>query len=99
MVRPPKKRSGALLVGAVFFALCMTCGYVALAYDSSTGAEVIYQSRDLSAYHLRNIDVEGDPCHTTWLSRDQETFHAYMASLELCRLTGKGKRAGDGLPV
>lgn len=96
VVGPPRKRSGALLVGAVFFALCMSCGYVALAYDGSTGAEVIYQSRDLSAYHLRNIDMEEDPYHTTWLCRDQEAFHAYMASLELCRLTGNYSFQGSG---
>lgn len=88
VVKPPKKHSGALLVGLVFFALCMSCGYVALAYSPSTGAEVIYQSRDLSAFHLRHIELADDPYNTPWLCPDQEAFHSYMASLELYQLTG-----------
>lgn len=32
VVDPKKKTSGALVVGLVFFLLCMSCGYVALAY-------------------------------------------------------------------
>lgn len=88
VVKPPKKHSGALLVGLVFFVLCMSCGYVALAYGGSTGAEVIYQSRESSAYHLRHIELDHDPYDTTWLCPDQEAFYSYMASLELYQLTG-----------
>lgn len=88
VVKPPKKHSGALLVGLMFFVLCMSCGYVALAYNGSTAAEVIYRSRDLSEYHLSHIELADDPYDTTWLCPNQEAFHAYMASLELYQLTG-----------
>ena len=88
VVKPPKKHSGALLVGLMFFVLCMSCGYVALAYNGSTGAEVIYRSRDLSEYHLSHIELADDPYDTTWLCPNQEAFHTYMASLELYQLTG-----------
>ena len=88
VVKPAKKRSGALLVGLVFFVLCMSCGYTALAYDGSTGAEVIYQSRDPEEYSVRHMELADDPYDTTWLCPDPEAFHAYMASLELYRLTG-----------
>lgn len=88
IVKPPKKHSGALLVGLVFFVLCMSCGYTALAYNATTGADVIYQSRDPSQYHLRNIQLTDDPYSRDWMCPDQEAFHAYMASLELSRITG-----------
>ena len=41
ITKPGKRRSGALVVGLVFFVLCMTSGYVALAYDGNTGAQMI----------------------------------------------------------
>ena len=88
VVKPPKKRSGALLVGLVFFLLCMSCGYAALGYDDTTGAEAIYQSQDPSAYQLRYISLADAPYNTTYLCPDQTAFHDFMASLELCRLTG-----------
>ena len=87
-VKPTKKHSGALLVGLVFFALCMSCGYVALAYDAGTGAEVIYQSQDISEYRLSHIALKDDPYNTAWMCPDQEAFHAYMSSLKLSNLTG-----------
>ena len=56
--------------------------------NGSTGAEVIYRSRDLSEYHLSHIELADDPYDTTWLCPNQEAFHTYMASLELYQLTG-----------
>ena len=46
ITKPVKRRSGALIVGAVFFILCMTSGYVALAYEGNSGAQLIYQCDD-----------------------------------------------------
>lgn len=43
MERPPK----AVTVSLAFFILYMTRGYISLAYGSNTGAETLYQSRDL----------------------------------------------------
>ena len=88
VMSPPPKHSGALLVGITFFFLCMTCGYVALAYGNDTGAQAIYQSRDTSDFSLRDITLDHDPYHTIWLCPDQEKFHHFMASLELANLTG-----------
>ena len=88
VVDPPKRRSGALLVGLVFFALSMTCGYGALAYGSYSGAQVVYQGKDPQEFHLRSVTLTDDPYHTTWLCPDPEAFQNYMSSLELTKLTG-----------
>ena len=79
---------GALLVGLTFFALSMSCGYVAMAYGGSTGGEAIYRRRDASEYHLREIYLADDPYDTLWLCPDEEALYDCLASLELCRLTG-----------
>ena len=47
VTKPKKRHSGALIVGAAFFILAMTSGYVALAFDGNSGAEVLYQSESL----------------------------------------------------
>ena len=74
ITRPGKRRCGALIVGAVFFLLCMTSGYVALAYDSGTGAGVLYA--DASIQELTD-DIT-----------DKDAFREYLSGLTLCRLTG-----------
>lgn len=88
VMKPVRKWSGALLVGLTFFALSMSCGYVAMAYGGSTGGEAIYRCRDASEYHLREIYLADDPYDTLWLCPDEEALYDCLASLELCRLTG-----------
>lgn len=58
IVKPEKRLNGAVIVGLVFFVLCMTSGYVALAYDDRSGSEVIYNNNDYSQYHLHSISME-----------------------------------------
>ncbi|MDO5416710.1 MAG: M56 family metallopeptidase, partial [Lachnospiraceae bacterium] len=88
VVKPPKKHSGALIVGIVFFLLCMSCGYVALAYGGGTGAELIYQSRDSSRFRLRYITRNYTTREEDLRCADEASFHAYMASLKMNHLTG-----------
>ena len=83
-----KRRSGALTVGIVFFVLCMTCGYVALAYGEMTGAEMIYNSEDMADYTLRSITMKDNEYNTVFVCTDEAAFHEYMSGLELTRLTG-----------
>jgi len=88
IVKPVKRRSGAILVGAVFFFLCMTSGYVALAYGGRSGAEVIYQSRGLDRYELRSVSEVDDSYHTEYEIVDEKGFHEYLAGLTLYEITG-----------
>lgn len=88
ITKPVKRRSGALIVGAVFFILCMTSGYVALAYDGGSGAQLIYQCGDYSSYVIRSVSLKDDEFATNYEIADEEAFHAYLANLTLYELTG-----------
>ena len=88
ITKPAKRRSGALIVGAVFFILCMTSGYVALAYDGNTGAQMIYQGDDYSSYVIRSVSLKDDEFATNYEIANAEAFHAYLAGLTVYELTG-----------
>lgn len=82
VVDTKRKPSGALTVGLVFFLLCMTCGYVALAYGGGTGAEVIYQSQSPEQYALCSINV-GD-----FVCTDEAALHRYLSGLRMEHISG-----------
>ena len=88
ITKPVKRRSGALIVGAVFFILCMTSGYVALAYEGDSGAQLIYQCNDYSSYVIRSVSLKDDEFATNYEIADEEAFHSYLAGLTLYELTG-----------
>ena len=62
IMQPAVRRSGALVVGFTFFLLCMTNGYVALAYDAKSGQELLSQYGDPSQFTIRprqeNVSAE-----------------------------------------
>ncbi|MCD8381106.1 MAG: M56 family metallopeptidase [Lachnospiraceae bacterium] len=95
IVKPVKRRSGALIVGLVFFLLCMTSGYVSLVYGGATGAEIIYQSGDYSGYHLWSVGKgeggysdAGIDLSIAYDFTDEAAFHEYLAGLTLSEFTG-----------
>ncbi len=82
VVAPKKKPSGALVVGLVFFLLCMSCGYVALAYGESTGAKVIFKSQPPEQYILSSVNV-GD-----YVCIDETDLHRYLSGLRMEHISG-----------
>lgn len=88
VTKPGKRRSGALIVGAVFFFLCMTSGYVALAYDGNSGAQMLYQGDDFTGYTIRDVSMRDDNFNTQFEIRDEAAFHEYLAGLTVYELTG-----------
>ena len=90
-----KRRSGALIVGTAFFLLCMTCGYVALAYDGDSGSQMLYQSEDLSKYSIGNVSMHEDEFHANYEILDETAFHEYLAGLTLYDLTGNYSYSGS----
>lgn len=86
-----KRRSGAILVGAIFFALCMTCGYVSFAYGGHTGEELLFQGQDHRQFQLRNIvdySIPEEAFDAKVICRDEAAFCDYLAELELDEMTG-----------
>ena len=88
IMKTGKRRSGALIVGAVFFILCVTSGYVALAYEGNSGAQLIYQGDDYSSYIIRSVSLKDDKYATNYDISNAEAFHSYLANLTLYELTG-----------
>lgn len=95
VVEPKKKPSGALIVGLVFFLLCMSCGYVTLAYGESTGAEVIYQFQAPEQYALRVKSWDNLVC------TDEAALHCYLSALRMERIAGNYsfEEGGRSLPL
>lgn len=88
VTKPGNRHSGALIVGAAFFILAMTSGYVALAFDGDSGAEVLYQSGDHAEYRILNITRKDDSFNTEYEIVDELAFHEYLAELTCYDLTG-----------
>lgn len=88
VVAPRKKRSGALLVGFLFFALCMSSGYVALAYGGGTGQELLLEQKGLTAEGLLSAKLYDGSSTTDTICADRQALANYLASLELRQLTG-----------
>lgn len=89
ITKPARRRSGAIIVGLVFFLLCMTSGYVALAYSDQRGAELIYKNRDYNEYRcLRYSSLAGNKFDRDYEIIDKDAFHTYLSSLTLSELTG-----------
>ena len=83
IMKPEKKRTGAILIGLTLFVLAMCSGYVALAYDAQPGAAHIFGGQDLSTVTVRNVDPWNDPRGSQAVCLNEEALKAYLASLEL----------------
>lgn len=99
IVTPGKKRSGALIVGLMFFVLCMTSGYVALAYGEETGAETVFRNYELSSFVADDITVTGGVYDSKLDNIDAEALTAYIAGLRTQEMTGNYSYSGDDREV
>lgn len=88
IIKPTKRRSGALIVGLICFVLFMSCGYISLAYDSTTGKEIIYHSRKADQYSLHTIGKSGYSPDTVFQCVNEETLHTYLSELTMETFTG-----------
>lgn len=82
VMKPEKKRTGAILVGLTLFALALCSGYVALAYDAQPGTQRIFDGQDISAVTVSSVDPWNDPRGKDGVCTDEEALKAYLASLE-----------------
>jgi len=95
IVSPGKKRSGALIVGLAFFILCMTSGYVALAYGEETGADTVYRGYDLHSFSAGHVDVSGGRYDGKLDNVDTDALTEYIASLRTQNMTGNYSFSDD----
>lgn len=83
VMKPEKKRTGAILIGLTLFALSMCSGYVALAYDAQPGAAHIFGGQDLSTVTVRSVEPWNDPHGSDAVCLSEDALKAYLASLEM----------------
>ena len=83
VMKPEKKRTGAILVGLTLFVLAMCSGYVALAYDAQPGTQRIFDGQDLNAVTVSSVDPWNDPRGKDGVCMDKDALKAYLASLKL----------------
>ncbi len=88
IIRPPRKHSGALTAGLMFFLLCMSCGYVALAYGGGRGADLFFGEGGPSEYTLAYVNEVDGSSYLPLACTDETALHDYLASVELRELTG-----------
>lgn len=55
IVKAKKRYNGGFVVGLVLFLFLMTSGYVALGYDTGSGAELIFFSGTAEEHTIRSI--------------------------------------------
>ena len=82
IMKPEKKRTGAILIGLTLFVLAMCSGYVALAYDAQPGTQRIFDGQDLSAVTVASVDPWNDPRGRDGTCMDEDALKEYLASLE-----------------
>jgi len=91
ITKPAKRWNGALVVGAVFFVLCMTSGYVALAYEDYSGQELIYQTDSDyidPSYEISGINTSLFEHNGFVKCADEDALERYLAGLRFGRLSG-----------
>ena len=82
IMKPEKKRTGAILIGLTLFVLAMCSGYVALAYDAQPGTQRIFDGQDLSAVTVSSVDPWNDPRGKDGTCMDEDALKDYLASLQ-----------------
>ena len=82
IMKPEKKRTGAILVGLTLFVLALCSGYVALAYDAQPGTQRIFDGQDLSAVTVSSVDPWNDPRGKDGTCMDEDALKDYLASLQ-----------------
>ena len=86
VVNPVKRFTGSFLAGAILFGLMFTCGHVTLAFDQTTGADLIFAGESPALYELDDNEV-------FWINRyvgvkEPEALKDYLAGLEICDVSG-----------
>jgi len=88
IIKQRKRFNGGLIVGIVLFVFMMTSGYIALAYESSIGDDVIFYSGTADEHVLRSVSFWDEQQPDYYDCTDEDAFKAYLGSLEFKHITG-----------
>jgi len=83
-----RRSSGALILGLLFFVLCMASGHVGLSYGTQDGTTAIFRDMELSEVTLRHYDKYERAYNSQLIIPDEAAFIDYLSHLEVTNLTG-----------
>lgn len=88
IMKQRKRFNGGLVVGIVLFAFMMTSGYIAFAYESSTGDDFIFYSGTPEEHVLRSVRFWNGQESDYYDCIDEDSFKEYLAGLEFRHISG-----------
>lgn len=88
IMKPQKRRTGALAIGFTCFVLYMTCGYVSLVYGEDTGAATIFRGSDPDEFVVYSITTTDGTYIDSMDGIDTEALTRYIADLVTQEMTG-----------
>lgn len=89
IVKPGRKLLGAILSGVLFFALLISSGWMALAYDTKPAAQV-FEYRDLSMLpeQVSSVSVRENGSYYSYDCTDAQALLDYVKELPVWKLSG-----------
>jgi len=89
IIKPRKRRTGAILAGIIAFVLLISYGHVAFASPESTGEQVIFQNRDSTEYTIGQVRYYADGKSEIYEKVSENALIQYLESLSLHEFFGK----------
>lgn len=96
IVQPPRRRTGAVLVGVTVGLLILAFGRVGMACDVETGAETLFGGEPGNV-SLTEAAWTGERPYVPAACRDEGALTNYLSSLTLYQMVGKYPYPGDGV--
>lgn len=88
VLSPAVRSSGAIVAGLAFFLVSMTSGWVALAWGTTSGQSLFYDTYSAQEYTVEVFRTHDRPLSPNRSPVEQEAFHRYLARLTLTSIQG-----------
>ena len=91
VMKQRRLRTGGILVGVMLFVFLFFGGYVSLAYENNTVAELIQD------YELKSVSIYDETEGKLEECIDQDSLKEYLGKLEISKVTGNHTYSSDNL--
>ena len=90
VLHPRKRWAGALAIIVVFYALIMSCGYVAFGFNQISGQDLIFDGQDPSEFVIESVKRydSKDWYNHSFTCTDEAALTEYLSRLNFCKVTG-----------
>lgn len=94
IVKPRNRKNGMWLMVPLLFLLYLGYGQVALGFDTTTGAQVVFANEDLAEYEIATVHLSGEgEGYYECISPD--AMNHYLSGLTVSSLGGNYRAVGD----